>query len=39
VLLDLSPRLTMGLFAALLVAGVLVGFQLHRKGEVRTAKV
>ena len=38
-LLDLSPRLTMGLFAAVLVAGVLAGFQLHRKGEVRTAKV
>ncbi|WP_250032769.1 low temperature requirement protein A [Paractinoplanes maris] len=39
VLLDLSPVATVGLLAAVLVAGVLVGFQLHRAGEVRTAKV
>jgi low temperature requirement protein LtrA len=38
-LLDLSPAVTVGLFAALTVAGVVVGFLLHRSGEVRTAKV
>ncbi|MGW4946526.1 low temperature requirement protein A [Actinoplanes sp. NPDC004185] len=38
-LLDLSPAVTVGLFAALTVAGVLTGFLLHRSGEVRTAKV
>jgi low temperature requirement protein LtrA len=37
--LDLSPVLTVCLFAVLTVAGVLTGFVLHRKGEVRTAKV
>jgi low temperature requirement protein LtrA len=37
--LDLSPVLTLGLLAALAVAGVLAGFFLHRAGEVRTAKV
>ncbi|MEU4564637.1 low temperature requirement protein A [Actinoplanes sp. NPDC023936] len=39
VLLDLSPVTTMAWLAALLAAGVLTGFQLHRAGEVRTAKV
>ena len=39
VLLDLAPVVTLGLLAALLVAGVLAGFLLHRAGEVRTAKV
>jgi low temperature requirement protein LtrA len=39
VLLDLSPVVTVGLLAAVLVAGVLAGFLLHRAGEVRTAKV
>jgi hypothetical protein len=38
-LLDLSPVVTVGLFAALTVAGALTGFLLHRSGEVRTAKV
>jgi low temperature requirement protein LtrA len=38
-LLDLSPVRTVGLFAVVAVAGVLTGFQLHRAGEVRTAKV
>jgi hypothetical protein len=38
-LLDLSPAVTVGLFAVLTVAGVLTGFALHRSGEVRTAKV
>jgi low temperature requirement protein LtrA len=38
-LLDLSPVVTVGLFAALTVAGVVVGFLEHRSGEVRTAKV
>ncbi|WP_127504674.1 low temperature requirement protein A [Actinoplanes solisilvae] len=39
VLLGLSPVATVGLLAAVLVGGVLAGFQLHRAGEVRTAKV
>ncbi|WP_229068955.1 low temperature requirement protein A [Actinoplanes sp. DH11] len=39
VLLDLSPVLTVGLFAAVLVAGVIAGFLLHRAGEVRTEKI
>ncbi|GAA3345365.1 hypothetical protein GCM10020358_52160 [Amorphoplanes nipponensis] len=39
VLLDLSPVATVGLLAVLAVAGVLTGYQLHRYGEVRTAKV
>ncbi|WP_433304839.1 low temperature requirement protein A [Actinoplanes sp. CA-030573] len=39
VLLDLSPAVTMGLLAAVLIAGVVTGFVLHRRGEVRTAKV
>jgi low temperature requirement protein LtrA len=38
-LLDLSPIVTVGMLAAVLVAGVLTGFLLHRSGEVRTAKV
>ncbi|MBG0563748.1 low temperature requirement protein A [Actinoplanes aureus] len=38
-LLDLSPILTVGLLAAVLAAGVVIGFLLHRAGEVRTAKV
>jgi len=38
-LLDLSPAVTVGLFAALTVAGVVTGFLLHRSGEVRTAKI
>jgi low temperature requirement protein LtrA len=38
-LLDLSPVVTVGLLAAVLVAGVVAGFLLHRSGEVRTAKV
>ena len=37
--LDLSPVLTLGLLAAVVVAGVVAGFLLHRAGEVRTAKV
>jgi hypothetical protein len=37
--LDLSPVVTVGLLAAVLVAGVIAGFLLHRSGEVRTAKV
>jgi low temperature requirement protein LtrA len=39
VLLDLSPIGTVGLLAAVTVAGVVAGFLLHRSGEVRTAKV
>lgn len=39
VLLDLSPAVTAGLLALLLVAGTVAGFLLHRAGEVRTAKV
>ncbi|MEU8242431.1 low temperature requirement protein A [Actinoplanes missouriensis] len=38
-LLDMSAVATTGWLAALLVAGVVTGFQLHRAGEVRTAKV
>ncbi len=38
-LLDLSPVATVGLLAALVVGGVLTGYQLHRSGEVRTAKI
>ena len=38
-LLDVSAVVTVGLFAAVMVAGVVVGFLLHRSGEVRTAKV
>ncbi|WP_232049944.1 low temperature requirement protein A [Actinoplanes sp. OR16] len=38
-LLDLAAVVTAGLFAALVVAGVVAGFLLHRSGEVRTAKV
>ncbi|MEV6635163.1 hypothetical protein AB0M54_30875 [Actinoplanes sp. NPDC051470] len=38
-LLDLSAVMTVVLFAALTVAGVVAGFLLHRSGEVRTAKV
>jgi low temperature requirement protein LtrA len=38
-LLDLSPALTLGLFAVVAVGGVVTGFLLHRAGEVRTAKV
>jgi low temperature requirement protein LtrA len=37
-LLDLSPVVTVWLFAAVAVAGVGTGFLLHRSGEVRTAK-
>jgi len=37
-LLDFSPAVTMGTLAAVLAAGVLTGFVLHRRGEVRTAK-
>ena len=36
--LDLSPTVTMGTLSAVLAAGVLTGFLLHRRGEVRTAK-
>ncbi|MGA5299464.1 low temperature requirement protein A [Nucisporomicrobium flavum] len=39
VALDLPPVPTLGLLAALTVAGVVAGFLLHRAGEVRTAKV
>ncbi|MEV4701964.1 low temperature requirement protein A [Actinoplanes sp. NPDC049316] len=39
VALDLSPVPTLGLLAALTIAGVVAGFLLHRAGEVRTAKV
>lgn len=38
-LLDLSAVMTVVLFAALTVAGVVAGFLLHRSGEVRTAKI
>jgi hypothetical protein len=37
--LDLAPVATTGLLAAVLIAGVVTGFLLHRSGEVRTAKV
>jgi low temperature requirement protein LtrA len=37
--LDLAPVTTMGLLAAVLIAGVVTGFLLHRSGEVRTTKV
>ena len=39
VALDLPSVPTLGLLAALMVAGVVAGFLLHRAGEVRTAKV
>ncbi|MEV4639671.1 low temperature requirement protein A [Actinoplanes sp. NPDC049548] len=37
--LDLAPATTLGLLTAILVAGVVTGFLLHRSGEVRTAEV
>jgi low temperature requirement protein LtrA len=37
--LDLAPVATTALLAAVLIAGVVIGFLLHRSGEVRTAKV
>jgi low temperature requirement protein LtrA len=37
--LDLTPAAITGLLAAVLIAGVVTGFLLHRSGEVRTAKV
>jgi hypothetical protein len=37
--LDLAPVATTGLLAAVLIAGVVTGFLLHRSGEVRAAKV
>lgn len=37
--LDLSPAVTATTLAAMLIAGVVTGFLLHRHGEVRTAKV
>ncbi|UQU67910.1 low temperature requirement protein A [Couchioplanes caeruleus] len=39
VALDLPSVPTLALLAALMVAGVVAGFLLHRSGEVRTAKV
>jgi low temperature requirement protein LtrA len=38
-LLDLSPAITLAVLAAVLGGGVVAGFLLHRRGEVRTAKV
>ena len=37
--LDLAPLWTAGLLAAVLVAGAVTGFVLHRHGEVRTAEI